>query len=161
MIRCSKRLSLLGKNAEYNFVDSRKTNSNMINPFPDQNGKMPNPYVKPLTDKLQLTVNLPENAISRTKPVNLKCVGTLAEDWNKNPSPSQSIFMEVNYAKQLKVKYNKLNNVKVDTSIKDSHDSASVRVASASDVSTVEQSIKDLEFILTAWKTCASRSRSK
>lgn len=65
---------------------------------------------------------------------------------SKNPSPSQSIFMEVNYAKQLKVKYNKLNNVKVDTSIKDSHDSASVRVASANDVSTVEQSIEDLGF---------------
>jgi len=137
---------LFGNDAEYAFMDSRKKNNSMINPIPDKNGKKPNPYVNPLTDKLQLTINLPENSTSKVKPVALKCIGTLAEDWSKNPSPSNSIFMDVNYAKQLKAKYNKLNNVKVDSSIKDSYDQASVKVASVGDVPAVEQAIKDLGF---------------
>ncbi len=137
---------LFGKDAEYEFIDSKKTNHSMIYPTPDKNGKMPAPYVNPLTDKLQLTINLPENSTAKIKPVKLKCIGTLAEDWSKNPSPSNSVFMDVNYAKQLKAKYNKLNNVKVDTKKKDSYESASVKVASVKDVPTVEQAIKDLGF---------------
>lgn len=137
---------LFGKDAEYAFMDSRKKNNSMINPIPDKSGKKPNPYVNPLTDKLQLTINIPEKSTSKIKPVTLKCIGTLAEDWSKDPSPSNSVFMDVNYAKQLKSKYNKLNNVKVDSSIKDSYDRASVKVTSVSDVPAVEQAIKDLGF---------------
>jgi ABC-type antimicrobial peptide transport system permease subunit len=137
---------LFGKDAEYDFVNSKKSNNNMIYANPDKNGNMPKPYVDPLTDKLQISVNLPENSTAKAKPVKLKCIGTLAEDYSKNPQPSHSVFMDVNYAKKLKEKYNKLNNVKADVNKKTGYDSASVKVKSVGDVAAVEQKIKDYGF---------------
>lgn len=141
-----KSVVLFGKDSAYDFVDSRKTNNNMIYPNPDKNGTMPDPYVDPLTDKLQITVNLPENSTAKVKPAKLICSGMLAQDWGKNPSPSHCIFMDVNYAKELKAKYNKLNNVKVDASTKNSYDSASVKVTSVEAVSAVEKKIQSYGF---------------
>lgn len=137
---------LFGKDAVYNFMDSRKTSNNMIYPTANKNGKMPDPYVDPLTDKLQLAVNLPENSTTKSKPIKVNCTGTLAEDWGKNPSPSYAVFMDVNFAKQLKAKYNKLNNVKIDSSKKETYDSASVKVSSVEAVPAVEKVIQDYGF---------------
>jgi ABC-type antimicrobial peptide transport system permease subunit len=137
---------LFGKDAAYDFINSKKSNNNMIYPNPDKNGKMPDPYVDPLADKLEITVTLPENSTAKVKPAKLKCVGVLAEDWGKNPSPSHCVFMDVNYAKKLKEKYNKLNNVKTNASKKESYDSASVKVKSVSNVAAVEKIIQDYGF---------------
>lgn len=140
-----KTTVLFGKDAEYDFMDSRKTSNNTIYPQPDKNGKMPEPYVHPMKDKFQVTINPPENSTAVVKPVKLKCVGTLAEDGGKNPYPSHSIFMDVNFAKELQEKYNKLNNVK-KTAKKDGYESASVKVDSVANVPKVEGTIKDLGF---------------
>lgn len=137
---------LFGKDGAYDFMDSRKMNNNMVYAKPAKNGKMPKPLVNPLTDKLQITVNLPENSTVKEKPVKLTCVGTLAEDWGKNPSPSHCIFMDVNYAKQLKARFNKLNDVKVDITQKESYDNASVKVTSVEAVAAVEEQIKSYGF---------------
>jgi ABC-type antimicrobial peptide transport system permease subunit len=133
---------LFGKDAAYDFMDSRKNNNNMIYPNPGKSGKMPDPYVDPLTDKLQLTVRLPENSTAKFKPIKISCTGTLAEDWGKNPSPSHAVFMDVKFAKQLKAKHDKLNNVKPDSSKKESYESASVKVSSVEAVPDVEKIIQ-------------------
>ncbi len=137
---------LFGKDANYDFIDSRKTSNNMIFPTVGKNGKMPDPYVDPLTDKLQLSVNLPENSTAKSKPVKINCAGILADDRGKNPSPSHAIFMDVNYAKQLKAKFNKLNSVKTDSSKKETYDSASVKVSSVEAVPAVEKIIQGYGF---------------
>ncbi|WP_312693732.1 ABC transporter permease [Caproiciproducens sp.] len=137
---------LFGKDAEYDFIDSQKSSNNMVYPQADKNGKMPDPYVSPLTDKFQVLVNLPENSTAKVKPAKLQCIGTLAEDWGKNPSPSHSIFMDVTFAKQLRDKYNKLNNVKKDPNKKDGYDSASVKVTSVEAVAEAEKVIQDMGF---------------
>jgi ABC-type antimicrobial peptide transport system permease subunit len=140
-----KTTILFGKDAEYDFIDSHKSNNNTLYPQPDKNGKMPDPYVHPMKDKLQVTVNLPENSTANVKPVKLKCIGTLSEDGGKDPYPSHSIFMDVTFAKELQEKYNKLNNVK-KTAKKDGYESASVKVDSVANVPKVEETIKDLGF---------------
>ncbi|QEY34366.1 ABC transporter permease [Caproiciproducens galactitolivorans] len=140
-----KTTILFGKDAEYDFIDIRKSSNNMIYPQPDKNGKMPDPYVRPMKDKFQVTVTLPEDSTATVKPLKLRCVGTLSEDGGKNPYPSHSIFMDVTYAKELQAKYNKLNNVK-KTSKKESYESASVKVDSIANVPKVEKAIKELGF---------------
>jgi ABC-type antimicrobial peptide transport system permease subunit len=140
-----KTTILFGKDAEYDFIDSRKSSNNMIYPQPDKNGKMPEPYVRPMKDKFQVTVTLPEDSTAAVKPLKLRCVGTLAEDGGKIPYPSHSIFMDVTYAKELQAKYNKLNNVK-KASKKESYESASVKVDSIANVPKVEKAIKELGF---------------
>jgi ABC-type antimicrobial peptide transport system, permease component len=137
---------LFGKDAEYDFIDSQKSSNNMIFPQADKNGKMPDPYVSALTDKFQAEINLPEDSTAKTKPIKLQCVGTLVEDWGKNPSPSHSVFMDVALAKQLRDKYNKLNNIKKDPNKKDGYDSASVKVASVEAVPDAEKAIQDMGF---------------
>ncbi|MGX8701401.1 ABC transporter permease [Caproiciproducens sp.] len=137
---------LFGKDAEYDFIDSRKSSNNMIFPQADKNGKMPDPYVSALTDKFQAEINLPEDSTSKTKPIKLQCIGTLVEDWGKNPSPSHSVFMDVTLAKQLRDQYNKLNNIKKDPNKKDGYDSASVKVASVEAVPDAEKAIQDMGF---------------
>ncbi len=137
---------LFGKDAAYDFIDSKKNNNNMVYPNPDKNGKMPDPYVDPMTDKLQITVNIPEGSSANVKPIKLKCTGTLVEDWGKNPAPSHCIFMDITFAKKLEERYRKLNNVKDDGGNKNGYNRASVKVESVSDVAAVEQQIKDLGF---------------
>lgn len=137
---------LFGKDTAYDFMDSHKSSNNMVYAKPDKNGKMPDPYIKPMSDKFQITVNLPENSTAKEKPAKLNCIGTLAEDWGKNPNPSHCVFMDVKYAKQLKARFNKVNNVKADASQKDSYDNASVKVASVDAVASVEEQIKALGF---------------
>ncbi|MCY1712998.1 ABC transporter permease [Caproiciproducens galactitolivorans] len=140
-----KTTVLFGKDAEYDFMDSHKSSNNTIYPQPDKNGKMPEPYVHPMKDKFQVTVNPPENSTAIVKPVKLRCIGTLSEEGGKDPYPSHSIFMDVNFAKELQEKYNKLNNVK-KTAKKAGYESASVKVDSVANVPKVEETIKDLGF---------------
>lgn len=137
---------LFGNDGAYDFMDSKKNSNNMIFPEPNKSGKKPDPYVKPLKDKLQVTVNLPENSTAKVKPVKLRCVGILAEDWGKDPPSNHCIYMDVGFAKQLKEKYNKLNNVKNDPNARAGYDRASVKVASIDDVRAVEDKIKGYGF---------------
>ncbi|MBW7573934.1 ABC transporter permease [Caproiciproducens faecalis] len=137
---------LFGKDAEYDFIDGQKSSNNMIFPQADKNGKMPDPYVSALTDKFEAVVNLPEDSTAKTKPIKLQCAATLVEDWGKNPSPSHCVFMDVTFAKQLRDKYNKLNNIKKDPNKKDGYDSASVKVASVEAVPDAEKAIQDMGF---------------
>lgn len=138
---------LFGSNAAYDFVDSKKGNSVRYAKMMGGKGeKAPDPFVDLMTDRFQLTVNLPEGSTAKNKPVKLNISGTLAEDWSKNPGPSDCIFMDVGYAKELMEKYNKLNDVKTDTSIKPGYDSAVVKVDSIDSVAGAEQAIKDMGF---------------
>ncbi len=144
--KADKTTILFGKDGAYDFMDSHKMNNNMVYARRSKSGKLPKPLVNPMKDKLQITVNPPENATTKEKPVKLTCIGTMAEDWGKNPQPSHCIFMDVNYAKELKARFNKLNNVKVDITQKDSYDNASVKVASVDAVPAVEEKIKGYGF---------------
>jgi ABC-type antimicrobial peptide transport system permease subunit len=137
-----KTTVMFGKDANYEFVDSKNPNSSRGFHSVNAQDSRPDPFVDPLTDKMQLTVNLPENSTQKGKPIKISCTGILAEDWGKNPSPSQSIFMDVAFAKELQAKYNKLNNVKVDSKRKESYEQASVKVSSVSAVAEVEKAIQ-------------------
>lgn len=141
-----KTTIMFGKDADYQFIDSKNPNKarDFYRMGPAE--KRPNPFVDPLTDKMQLTVNLPENSTQKSKPIKISCPGILAEDWGKNPSPSQSVFMDVSLAKELKAKYNKLNNVKVDSKKKEAYERASVKVSSVDAVAEVEKQIQDYGF---------------
>lgn len=141
-----KATILFGKDAAYDFMDSHKKNNNMVNPTPDKNGNLPKPFVDPLAAKLEVTVNLPENSTAKVKPTKLNCIGTLKEDRGKNPYPSHCVFMDVALAKELKAKYDKLNNVKPDKNMPNGYQNACVKVDSVQAVPDVEKAIKDMGF---------------
>ena len=138
---------LFGKDALYNFYNSKKNNNNMIYPEPDATGKVPDPYVNPMEDKLELVLRKTDDNNKKTvKPIKLKGLGIMAQDWSKNPSPGYSVFMDVKYARSLVDQYNKLNNIKVDKSKKFQYNGAVVKALDIKSVESVQDSIKAFGF---------------
>lgn len=103
---------LFGSQSAYDFMDSSRKNNNYVDRTPDKSGNLPKPFVDPVKDRFTLSVNLPEGSTAAKKEVKLHVLGTLAEDYSKNPNPSDCIFMDLSYAKELREKYRKLNNIK-------------------------------------------------
>lgn len=160
-----KTAVLFGNNAEYDFMDTGKKNNSMIYPQPDKNGNMPKAYVDLTKDSFTIRVNTQEDsdtgmaqegrkktgtartkaAARKQKALKLEVSGVLAEDFGKNPNPSDCIFMDLAYAKELQAKYNTLNGIKSGKESK-GYESAAVKMSSVGAVSGAQQSIKDMGF---------------
>ena len=137
---------MFGNNSAYDFMNSKKKTNNMINPEPKKDGTMPKPFVELMKDKFEVTVNLPENSTIKQKAVKLNVLGVLKEDFSKQPQPSDSIFMDLDFAKQLQKKYNKLNNIKTDNFESNGYQEVYVKVSSVDKVEDTEKTIKGMGF---------------
>ena len=146
---------LFGWSALYNFYNTKKTSNNMIFAQPDATGTIPDPYVDPMKDELELVINemqgnLDEGTSTTTaskkqKPIELKCIGVMGDDWSRNPPPGYAVFMDVSFAKKLQEQYNKINDVDT-TNTKSSYDNVSVKAESVEYVAEVEEAIQALGF---------------
>lgn len=150
-----ENMILFGWSALYNFYNTKKTSNNMIFAQPDATGTIPDPYVDPMKDELELVINemqgnLDEGTSSTTaskkqKPIELKCIGVMGDDWSRNPPPGYAVFMDVSFAKKLQEQYNKINDVDT-TNTKSSYDNVSVKAESVEYVAEVEEAIQALGF---------------
>ena len=150
-----ENMSLFGWSALYNFYNTKKTSNNMIFAQPDATGTIPDPYVDPMKDELELVINemqgnLDEGTSTTTsskkqKPIELKCIGVMGDDWSRNPPPGYAVFMDVSFAKKLQEQYNKINDVDT-TNTKSSYDNVSVKAESVEYVAEVEEAIQALGF---------------
>ena len=150
-----ENMILFGGSALYNFYNTKKTSNNMIFAQPDATGTIPDPYVDPMKDELELVINemqgnLDEGTSTTTaskkqKPIELKCIGVMGDDWSRNPPPGYAVFMDVSFAKKLQEQYNKINDVDT-TNTKSSYDNVSVKAESVEYVAEVEEAIQALGF---------------
>ena len=150
-----ENMILFGWSALYNFYNTKKTSNNMIFAQPDATGTIPDPYVDPMKDELELVINemqgnLDEGTSTTTaskkqKPIELKCIGVMGDDWSRNPPPGYAVFMDVSFAKKLQEQYNKINDVDT-TNTKSSYDNVSVKAESVEYVAEVEEAIQALGF---------------
>ena len=150
-----ENMILFGWSALYNFYNTKKTSNNMIFAQPDATGTIPDPYVDPMKDELELVINemqgnLDEGtrttpASKKQKPIELKCIGVMGDDWSRNPPPGYAVFMDVSFAKKLQEQYNKINDVDT-TNTKSSYDNVSVKAESVEYVAEVEEAIQALGF---------------
>ena len=150
-----ENMILFGWSALYNFYNTKKTSNNMIFAQPDATGTIPDPYVDPMKDELDLVINemqgnLDEGTSTTTaskkqKPIELKCIGVMGDDWSRNPPPGYAVFMDVSFAKKLQEQYNKINDVDT-TNTKSSYDNVSVKAESVEYVAEVEEAIQALGF---------------
>lgn len=139
---------LFGREALYNFINTKKKSNNQVYNQPDATGKIPDPYVDPMKDKLEMVLRKEDASGNNktSKPVKLTGIGLMAEDYTKNPPPSYSVFMDVKFLKKMTAEYNKLNNIKVDKTQKDNYESALVKVDSLENVEAVNTAIQDLGY---------------
>lgn len=150
-----ENMILFGWSELYNFYNTKKTSNNMIFAQPDATGTIPDPYVDPMKDELELVINemqgnLDEGTSTTTaskkqKPIELKCIGVMGDDWSRNPPPGYAVFMDVSFAKKLQEQYNKINDVDT-TNTKSSYDNVSVKAESVEYVAEVEEAIQALGF---------------
>ena len=138
---------LMGQNAAYGFVDTKRTRNNQIFAEADPvTGKIPKPYVDIWKAKMTLrTVMQDEKQKPLERPV--KVVGTIKQDWSKGYETDQGVFMDINDLKQLIKDYNKANNVRTTVNTKKKgYSDVRVRVKDISLVAGVEQQIKNMGF---------------
>ncbi len=135
---------LFGATAAYDFYNPKKRNG-WISMIPDANGNLPDPYVNPMEDKLEIEVQVNGDTNKKVKPVKATCIGIMAEDWSKNPSP-YGVFMDIKDVKALQKEYNKANNVKEDPSKKESYTQVIVKTDDMSSVAAVEEVIQSYGF---------------
>lgn len=150
-----ENMILFGWSALYNFYNTKKTSNNMIFAQPDATGKIPDPYVDPMKDELELVINemqgnLDEGtgtttASKKQKPIKLECIGVMGDDWSRNPPPGYAVFMDVSFAKKLQAEYNKINDIDT-TNMSSSYDNVSVKAESVEYVAEVEEAIQALGF---------------
>ncbi len=143
--KVDKTTILVGQEAQYYFVNPKKKNQ-MWGMQYDANGNPLDPDVDVMNDKLELSIRITDpNNNKKVKPVKLNCIGVMTTDWSKNPSP-YGIFMDINYMKELKKEYNKINGVKEDKSKKESYENVVIKVDDINHVAQVEDVIKEYGF---------------
>lgn len=132
---------LFGSSAVYDFYNTKKNSNNRV-----FEGSGKDPLVDVMEDKINFVIRTPDDYKKRKPEFEAECYGILAEDWNKRPSPSWSVFMDINYLKKLEAQYNKINKIKVNKDAVTSYETVSVKVDDMNNVAEVEEKIQELGF---------------
>ena len=104
---------LFSRESLYSFYNTKKKSNNRVNQYPDANGNIPDPYVDPLSDKLEVQVLTNEGELYG-RPIRLQSTALLTSDYSRNPPTSYSAFIDISLAKELTELYNKANKVRTD-----------------------------------------------
>ncbi len=134
---------LVGQYFAYAFRDTlRPEGTNTVNRWegePDEDGNYPNapdPYFKPLSQNVTLTVENDNESFSSS----YKVVGVLREDYSKGYETSEGVVMTLADLQNLQSKIQKSGNKK------QSYGSVLVKTSQLGDVAPVEKEIKALGF---------------
>ena len=125
---------VVGENYAYRFYDTKKQRNNRVDPYPDANGRIKDPFVNVLKDKLVLA--LP----SQKYDSNGNKVGKDA-----NWEATNYAFMDINEMKALIEKYNRQNGIKTQGK-KISYQQAKVKCVDVDTVAAVQEEIKGMGF---------------
>lgn len=155
-----KGVCIMGQNTAYQFMDTKRKRNNMVDNWPDAQGNVPDPFVNPMEDPMELTINkgAPDNETGSYKSAGknyehkLKTAAVFVEDWNKGDETSYGIVVDINWLKQLITDYNKVNGVKAS---KDGilYSSVRVRVKDLNNVDDVQQKITDMGYESSSMET--------
>ncbi len=144
---------LVGQNAQYSFVNPKRNNQYWGIQY-DENGNPVEPDVDVMTDKLELefVITDPENN-TKVRPVRLTCAGVMMEDYNKNPSPGYTIFLDIDYMEKLIQESNRINGVKEDPTKPKNYENVVVKVGNINQVAQVEDAIQAYGFQTSSMET--------
>lgn len=142
---------LVGAKTAYQFYDIKRKRNNYVDSYPDEYGRVKDPFVKFMKDKIQLNIRDAEaenwTDIPTKSVHDLKVVGILEEgadnEWRFDKT--YTIYMDLNYAKELQKEYYKINKItppKENTG----YNQIYVKAASVNDVETVEAAIQELGY---------------
>lgn len=137
---------VMGQYAPYNLQDTRKKRgSNRINPYPDENGEMPEPFVDVMDSKLIIKMNQ-QNENAKKLEYKPTVTAIMKEDWQRGYETSRGMFMSVTDIKKMESDYIKANKIKVDKTDDYGYDQVKVKVRDISMVDEVQTAIDDMGF---------------
>lgn len=140
---------VVGENFAYRFRDTKKKRNNMVDPYPDATGKIKDPYVDVMKDKLILSLPSQRtdsngNPIGKDIEVKPTVAGVLLRN-DANWEATNAAFMDINEMKALEQKYNKQNGIK-KTSNKVNYEDVRVKCVDVDSVSAVQEAIKEMGY---------------
>lgn len=138
---------VFGQYAAYEFRDAKKKRGfDRINPYPDATGKIKDPFVDVMKDKMIIRTDKQKET---AKQIDYKIIsaGVLKEDWGKGYETSRGMFMDIKDLKRIEADYQKANGIKPSPDAeKKGYNQAKVKVVDVKQVGKVEQTIKDMGF---------------
>ncbi len=140
---------VVGENFAYRFYDSKKKRNNRIDPYPDASGKIKDPYVDVMKDKMIISIPSQKtdangNIIGKDIEVKPVVAGVLLRN-DANWEATNAAFMDINEMKALEQKYNKQNGIK-KSSNKINYEDVRVKCVDVDSVSAVQEAIKEMGY---------------
>lgn len=137
---------ILGQYAPYTLQDTRKKHgNNRINPYPDKDGNIPDPYVNMMDAKLIIRMNM-QGENTKKLEYKPKVSAIMKEDWQRGYETSRGMFMSIADIKKMEAEYIKANKIKVDKSDDNGYNQVKVKVKDISYVDSVQTAISDMGF---------------
>ena len=140
---------VVGENFAYRFYDSKKKRNNRIDPYPDASGKIKDPYVDVMKDKMIISIPSQKtdangNIIGKDIEVKPVVAGVLLRN-DANWEATNAAFMDINEMKALEQKFNKQNGIK-KSSNKINYEDVRVKCVDVDSVSAVQEAIKEMGY---------------
>ena len=141
----SKKINIiLGEKGAYRFRDTkRKPGHDRVQPYPDQNGEIKDPFLNPLKEKMTL-ITEPYKPNAKEKRYDVNVCGILKEDYSKGWQTSQGVFMNIYELKRIESEYRKANGMQEKNET--NYQEVKVKVKDIKYVESVEEFIKEQGF---------------
>lgn len=142
---------VVGEQFAYRFSDTKKKRNNRVDPYPDQYGRIKDPYVDVTKDKLILYIpsqKTDQNGNPTGKDLEVKPViaGVLLKN-DANWEATNAAFMDISEMKALEQKYNKQNGIKkTGDSKKVNYEDVRVKCVDVDSVAGVQEAIRAMGF---------------
>lgn len=136
---------VLGEYGAYRLEDTRKKNGkNMVDPYPDRNGKIADPFVNMMESKLVIRLQQEKENAKKIeyKP---KVTAIMKEDWGRDGT-YDGLFMSITDIKNMEKDYIKANKIKIDKNSGNGYRRSKVKVVDINYVESVETAISDMGF---------------
>lgn len=155
---------LVGENFAYNFENTKKQfPNNRVDPYPDENGNIKDPFVDPLKDDIKLQANeWQENGQKTIIEEELKIVGVIKQDESKGYETYSGIIMDIDDVMKLEKEYMKKTNVKDTSSNKGRNFVFDQAIVKVNDLEKVDSVIEELEGLgYNTWSPTSMRNEMK
>lgn len=140
---------VVGENFAYRFYDTKKTRNNRVDPYPDQYGRIKDPFVDIMKDKLVMSLPSQKtdangNSVGKDIEVKPTVVGVLLKN-DANWEATNYAFIDINELKGLIEKYNRQNGIKTQGK-KITYDDVRVKCVDVDAVASVQEQIEEMGF---------------
>ena len=152
-----KSAVIAGSQAAYRFVDTKRKRDNSVSPYPDEYGRIKDPFVNLQKDRLLCNINKQDNSryydgVEKVPTGNgtypMKVTGVLQTDESgmvdRDFNTRSCMYIDISRAQELKKEYYKKN--KIRTSADSSYNQVYVMADSIDTVEQVEAAIKNLGY---------------